>query len=164
VIISLNSINQLIFAVVKYCVFFAVQTEFLNIIQASFGFKGLNHSTTILHIYQRVGKKCVAFIILYIINYLPTHLLMTFYYFSAWKYYMCKGYGYFEIKVHLKFRWSLSPRLYVMYRNGVWPFFIFAGFIKLRWRKELCWRWYQPDRGRLLRPSPCTRWAKAIWL
>jgi hypothetical protein len=31
-IISLNSINQLIFVMVKCGVFFAVQTEFLNII------------------------------------------------------------------------------------------------------------------------------------
>jgi hypothetical protein len=31
-IISLNSINQLIFVMVKSCVFFAVRTEFLNII------------------------------------------------------------------------------------------------------------------------------------
>jgi hypothetical protein len=32
VIISLNSVNQLIFVMVKSCVFFAVRTEFLNII------------------------------------------------------------------------------------------------------------------------------------
>jgi hypothetical protein len=32
VIISLNSVNQLIFVMVKCCVFFAVRTEFLNII------------------------------------------------------------------------------------------------------------------------------------
>jgi hypothetical protein len=31
-IISLNRINQLIFAMVKICDFFAAQTEFLNII------------------------------------------------------------------------------------------------------------------------------------
>jgi hypothetical protein len=31
-IISLNSVNQLIFVMVKSCVFFAVRTEFLNII------------------------------------------------------------------------------------------------------------------------------------
>jgi hypothetical protein len=31
-IISLNSVNQLIFVMVKCCVFFAVRTEFLNII------------------------------------------------------------------------------------------------------------------------------------
>jgi hypothetical protein len=30
--ISLNSVNQLIFVTVKCCVFFAVRTEFLNII------------------------------------------------------------------------------------------------------------------------------------
>jgi hypothetical protein len=31
-VISLNSVNQLIFVIVKYCVLFAVRTEFLNII------------------------------------------------------------------------------------------------------------------------------------
>jgi hypothetical protein len=30
-IISLNSVNQLIFVMVKCCVFFAVRTEYLNI-------------------------------------------------------------------------------------------------------------------------------------
>jgi hypothetical protein len=40
-IISLNSVNQFIFVMVKCCVFFAVRTEFLNIIYTSFGFKGL---------------------------------------------------------------------------------------------------------------------------
>jgi hypothetical protein len=33
--------NQLVFVMVKSCVFFAVWVEFLNIIYASFGFKGL---------------------------------------------------------------------------------------------------------------------------
>jgi hypothetical protein len=41
-IISLNNINQLIFVMETRCVFFAVRTEFLNIIQTSFGFKGLS--------------------------------------------------------------------------------------------------------------------------
>jgi hypothetical protein len=40
-IISLNSVNQLIFVMVKCGVYFAVRTEFLNIIWTSFGFKGL---------------------------------------------------------------------------------------------------------------------------
>jgi hypothetical protein len=40
-IISLNSINYLIFVMVKSCVFFAVRTEFLNIIYTRFGFKWL---------------------------------------------------------------------------------------------------------------------------
>jgi hypothetical protein len=31
-IISLNSVNQLIFVTVKCCVYFAVRTEFLNVI------------------------------------------------------------------------------------------------------------------------------------
>jgi hypothetical protein len=43
-IISLNSVTQLIFVMVKCCVFFAVRTEFLNIILTSFGFKGLIRS------------------------------------------------------------------------------------------------------------------------
>jgi hypothetical protein len=40
-IISLNSVNQLIFVMVKSCVFFAVRTEFLNTVQTNFIFKGL---------------------------------------------------------------------------------------------------------------------------
>jgi hypothetical protein len=40
VIISLNTVNQLIFLMVKYYVFFEVQTELLNIIYISFSFKG----------------------------------------------------------------------------------------------------------------------------
>jgi hypothetical protein len=40
-IISLNSINQLIFVMVESCVFSEVQAEFLNIIYVSFGFNGL---------------------------------------------------------------------------------------------------------------------------
>jgi hypothetical protein len=31
-IISLNSVNRLIFVMVKCCVFFAVRTEFLNVV------------------------------------------------------------------------------------------------------------------------------------
>jgi hypothetical protein len=41
-IISLNSVNQLICVMVKRCVFFAVRTEFLNIISTRFGLKGLS--------------------------------------------------------------------------------------------------------------------------
>jgi hypothetical protein len=41
VIISLNSVNQLIFVMVKFCVYFAVRTRFLYIIKTSFGFKEL---------------------------------------------------------------------------------------------------------------------------
>jgi hypothetical protein len=39
--VSLNRVNQLAFVMVKCGVFFAVRTEFLNIIQPSFGFKGI---------------------------------------------------------------------------------------------------------------------------
>jgi hypothetical protein len=38
---SLNSVNQLIFVMMKCGVFFAVRTEFLYIISTSFGFNGL---------------------------------------------------------------------------------------------------------------------------
>jgi hypothetical protein len=40
-IIPLNNINQLIFVMVKCGVHFEVRPELLNIIQTSFGFKGL---------------------------------------------------------------------------------------------------------------------------
>jgi hypothetical protein len=40
-VISLNSVNRLIFVTVKCGVFFAVRTELLKIIKASFDFKGL---------------------------------------------------------------------------------------------------------------------------
>jgi hypothetical protein len=51
-ILSLNSVNQFIFVIVKFCVCvcvcvfnfffsFAVRTVFLNVIQTSFGLKGL---------------------------------------------------------------------------------------------------------------------------
>jgi hypothetical protein len=43
VIIPLNSVKHLIFVMVKYGVLFEVRTEFLNIIQTSFGFKELNY-------------------------------------------------------------------------------------------------------------------------
>jgi hypothetical protein len=46
-IISLNSINQLIFVMVTGCVLFEVRTEFLNIICTSFGLEGLNLMVTI---------------------------------------------------------------------------------------------------------------------
>jgi hypothetical protein len=41
-IISLNSVNQLIFVMVECSVYFAARTEFLNIIYGSFSFRGLN--------------------------------------------------------------------------------------------------------------------------
>jgi hypothetical protein len=50
-ITPLNSINHSIFVMVKCGVFFAVRTEFLNIIHTSFGFKEL--------------KKCIYFILLH---------------------------------------------------------------------------------------------------
>jgi hypothetical protein len=40
-IIFLNSIKQLMFVMVKCGVLFEVRTEFLDVIQTSFGFKGL---------------------------------------------------------------------------------------------------------------------------
>jgi hypothetical protein len=42
--ISLNSINELIFVMVKCGVPFEVRTEFLNIICRTFGFKGLSYT------------------------------------------------------------------------------------------------------------------------
>jgi hypothetical protein len=38
---SLNSVNHLIFVMVKWCVLFEVRTELLNNIYTSFGFKDL---------------------------------------------------------------------------------------------------------------------------
>jgi hypothetical protein len=38
---SINNINQSIFVMVKYCVFFEVRTEFLNNISTNLGFEGL---------------------------------------------------------------------------------------------------------------------------
>jgi hypothetical protein len=40
-LLNLNTVNQLIVVMVKYGVLFEVRTGFLNIIQTSFGFKGL---------------------------------------------------------------------------------------------------------------------------
>jgi hypothetical protein len=40
-ILSINRVNRLIVVMVKCCVFFAVRTEFLNIIWTRFGFSGL---------------------------------------------------------------------------------------------------------------------------
>jgi hypothetical protein len=42
-VISLNSINQLIFLMVKYGVLFEVQAKFLSITYVGFGFKGLKN-------------------------------------------------------------------------------------------------------------------------
>jgi hypothetical protein len=50
----LNSINQLIFLMVKCCVLFEVRTEFLNIIKARIGFKELNVGSTA----KRLGGIC----------------------------------------------------------------------------------------------------------
>jgi hypothetical protein len=36
---SLTSINQMVFAIEKWCVFFQVQAKFLNIFLTSFSFK-----------------------------------------------------------------------------------------------------------------------------
>lgn len=41
---SLNNINQLIFVMMKICVFFSVRIELLNITETSFAFKVLNVS------------------------------------------------------------------------------------------------------------------------
>jgi hypothetical protein len=48
-IISLNGVNQLIFAMVKCCVLFEVRTRLLNTICTSFGFKGLLKRQSYIH-------------------------------------------------------------------------------------------------------------------
>jgi hypothetical protein len=56
VIISLNSVNELIFVMVKCGVLFEVRTEFLNIIYTSFcftGLKGCSMSVTLLRLVIR---------------------------------------------------------------------------------------------------------------
>jgi hypothetical protein len=58
--ISLNSVNQLIFVMVKCCVLFVVRTEFLNNIQTSLGFRGLNLNSINQLIFVMV-KCCVLF-------------------------------------------------------------------------------------------------------
>jgi hypothetical protein len=64
-LISLNSVNQLIFVMVKCGVLFEVRTEFLNIIYASFGFKGLNRGLISLNSVNQLifvmVKCCVLF-------------------------------------------------------------------------------------------------------
>jgi hypothetical protein len=57
VIISLNSINQLIFVMVKTGVPFEVRTEFLNIIYTGFGLKALNASPDLVKNLKKSCKK-----------------------------------------------------------------------------------------------------------
>jgi hypothetical protein len=47
-ILKINSVNQLIFVMVKCCVFFAVRTELLNNIFMSFGVTFINKQIKIL--------------------------------------------------------------------------------------------------------------------
>jgi hypothetical protein len=56
VIISLNSVNQLIFVMVKCGVLFEVRTGLLNIISTSFGFRGLRF-TGVVHSAARAAWK-----------------------------------------------------------------------------------------------------------
>jgi hypothetical protein len=51
----LNSVNQLIFVMVKCGVLFEVRTEFLNIIQTSFGFKELNSVNQLISVMVKCG-------------------------------------------------------------------------------------------------------------
>jgi hypothetical protein len=53
-IISLNSVNQLIFVMLKCGVLFEVRTEFINIIYAHFSFKGLRVS----HQKDEIREEC----------------------------------------------------------------------------------------------------------
>jgi hypothetical protein len=48
-IISLNSVNRLIFAMVRCGFLFEVRTEFLNNVYTSFDFKILNNSGKYMH-------------------------------------------------------------------------------------------------------------------
>jgi hypothetical protein len=57
VIISLNSINQLIFVMVKTGVPFEVRTEFLNITYTRFSLKGLNASPDLVINLKKSCKK-----------------------------------------------------------------------------------------------------------
>jgi hypothetical protein len=69
-IISLNGINQLIFVMVKCCVFFAVQTKSLNIIQMSFGNKSVSKANHRLRqLYPILNKS----------SYLNINLALTIY-------------------------------------------------------------------------------------
>jgi hypothetical protein len=52
---GLNSVNQLIFVMVKCGVLFEVRTEFLNIIQTGFGFKGLNSVNYLILVMVKCG-------------------------------------------------------------------------------------------------------------
>jgi hypothetical protein len=52
-IMSLNSINELIVVMVKCGVLFEVRTEFLNIIYTSFGFRGLIWSASLSTVEQQ---------------------------------------------------------------------------------------------------------------
>jgi hypothetical protein len=54
--VPLTIVNKLIFVMVKSAVFFAVRTEFLNIIYRSFGFKGLMLKITGTHINMNTGS------------------------------------------------------------------------------------------------------------
>jgi hypothetical protein len=50
-----NSVNKLIFVMVKCGVLFEVRTEFLNVIYTSFVFKGLNLNSVNQLIFVKVG-------------------------------------------------------------------------------------------------------------
>jgi hypothetical protein len=50
VIISLNGVNQMSFVMVKYGVLFEIRTDFLNIIQTSFGFKRVYIPLTVFEV------------------------------------------------------------------------------------------------------------------
>jgi hypothetical protein len=50
--------NQLVFEMVKCCVFFEVRAEFFNVIQTSFGFKGLIDVRILLRGSDRSSRTC----------------------------------------------------------------------------------------------------------
>jgi hypothetical protein len=53
--LNLNSVNQLIFVMVKCGVLFEVRTEFLNKILTSFVFKGLNSVNQLIFVMVKCG-------------------------------------------------------------------------------------------------------------
>jgi hypothetical protein len=60
-IISPNSVNQLVFVMVKGSVFFAVRTGLLNIIWASCGFRGLISESSNVFLSRRWGVQVVRY-------------------------------------------------------------------------------------------------------
>jgi len=67
--LNLNGINQLIFVMVKCCFLFEVRTEFLNIIETNFGFKGLSSNLCFRFVSEFLWWVYPAFVNLLISSY-----------------------------------------------------------------------------------------------